>query len=322
MKVSELLEQRRRNWLELESLCSQMQNRRKKKMPADSIVRFSSLYRAACADLALADAYQLPPNTVQYLHQLVGQAHNQLYRSRKYQFSRWAEVLLVETPQKILNDPCVQFVFVVFWGLFILSAWFAYNETVWPQFGKQVLGEDQIEAMKNSFHNFEDFSWSTNVFRASFYIWNNAGIGLQCFAGSVVVIPGVALIAQNAVILGASFGVMFQPEAGQAGVNFRNFVTAHGPFELGAIVLAGAAGLRIGVSWLFTRGLTRLSSLRGSLWDAMPIACCATVLFILAAFIEAFISPSTLPWEIKAFIALFASTLMTFYFVVLGYPRN
>ncbi len=51
--------------------------------------RFSALYRAACADLALADAYQLPAETVRYLHQLVGRAHKQLYRSRSFNMSTW-----------------------------------------------------------------------------------------------------------------------------------------------------------------------------------------------------------------------------------------
>jgi len=77
MKVAELLELRRRNWQQLEQLCSQMENQRKRTMGAPAVARFAALYRAACADLALADSYQLPPNTDQYLHRLVGRAHNQ-----------------------------------------------------------------------------------------------------------------------------------------------------------------------------------------------------------------------------------------------------
>jgi len=78
MKVALLLEKRRQNWQELEGLCTQLSMASKKKLPAAQVSRFATLYRAACADLALAYAYQLPQNTVQYLHRLVGQAHNQL----------------------------------------------------------------------------------------------------------------------------------------------------------------------------------------------------------------------------------------------------
>src|SRR3954464_14564852 len=99
MKVAKLLDERRQNWRELELLCSQLEGNRMRKLGAPVVSRFASLYRAACADLALADAYQLPPNTVQYLHQLVGRAHNQLYRSQSFQTSGWSQELFVDLPR-------------------------------------------------------------------------------------------------------------------------------------------------------------------------------------------------------------------------------
>ena len=132
MKVAELLETRRKNWQELERLCGQLQGRRKRDVMPDVIIRFADLYRGACADLALADAYQLPPNTVQYLHLLVGRAHNQLYRSRPFDLATWGNLLLHDVPQAIFKDRCVQLAFVLFWGVFILSALLAYNKEIWP----------------------------------------------------------------------------------------------------------------------------------------------------------------------------------------------
>ena len=96
MKVAELLELRRKNWQELERLCDRLQHSRSRRFAATDLSRFASLYRAACADLALADSYQLPPKTVQYLHRLVGRAHNQLYRSHNFDFSAWGKLLFEE----------------------------------------------------------------------------------------------------------------------------------------------------------------------------------------------------------------------------------
>src|SRR6187551_1860905 len=121
MKVIDLLERRRENWQQLERMCDQVQAGPGKSLPPADVSRFGALYRAACADLALAYAYQLPQNTVQYLHRLVGRAHNQLYRSRKFEVKKWAEMLLFDVPQTIFRDRCVQIMFCVFWGLFILS---------------------------------------------------------------------------------------------------------------------------------------------------------------------------------------------------------
>ena len=81
-------------------------------MTSQMVVRFTSLYRAACADLALADENHLPQNTVNYLHQLVGRAHNQLYRSRPFDYESWKQTMFVDVPQRIFNDGCVQLAFL------------------------------------------------------------------------------------------------------------------------------------------------------------------------------------------------------------------
>jgi len=87
-------------------------------------------------------------------------------------------------------------------------------------------------------------------------------------------------------------------------------------------VLSAGAGLRIGISWLATGGLTRESSLRKTAEEAMPIMGAAIGLFFLAAMIEGFLSPSSAPYWIKAIVAMLSSGLLMFYFVILGFPRR
>ncbi len=85
MKVAAILEKRQAQWAELEQLCDSIGKvSRDSESGARTVARFAALYRSACADLALADAYQLPPGTVTYLHRLVGRAHNRLYRSKRF----------------------------------------------------------------------------------------------------------------------------------------------------------------------------------------------------------------------------------------------
>src|SRR5689334_23627591 len=152
MKVIDLLERRRPNWQELERLCERTNAASGSLTPAD-VSRIGSLYRAACADLALAYAYQLPQNTVQYLHRLVGRAHNQLYRSRRFELAKWTRTLIFEVPKQIFNDRCVQVVFCLFWGLFILSAYLAYSKTAWPSFAEHVLTADGISGLEKMYEN-------------------------------------------------------------------------------------------------------------------------------------------------------------------------
>lgn len=321
MKVAELLARRRENWQQLERLCDQVASRGKRSLGATVISRFAALYRAACADLALANAYQLPPNTVQYLHRLVGRAHNQLYRSRNFEANRWAKLLLHDTPQRIFNDRCMHFAFVLFWGVFLMSAYLA-NSDSWPEFTNQFFEPGTKESMEAMFANpINGRAWEENVKMAAFYIQHNTTIGIQCFVTCLLIVPGLIVVTYNAAQLGAAFGYMFRPEVA-AGENFRHFVTAHGPFELTAIVLSAGAGLRLGLAWIRTDGLTRRASLTKSATESMPMIFAAIILFFLAAMIEGFISPSGLPYWVKAALAILCSGLLMFYFVVLGFPRG
>ncbi|MFT5526985.1 MAG: putative membrane protein SpoIIM required for sporulation [Pirellulaceae bacterium] len=322
MKVAELLEKRRQNWQELETFCESFKSRRKAGISPQDHARFAALYRAACADLALADSYQLPPNTVQYLHRLVGRAHNQLYRSKRFDFAMWNKMLLQDVPQAIFNDRCVQLMSCVFWGLFFISAWLAYSPEAWPGYAEQMIGDTGIDRLETSFaQEINGRDPTQDIIMASFYIRHNTTIGLQCFVGGLLVIPGMFITGQNAVALGASFGYMFRPDVPQ-GKNFIEFVTAHGPFELTAIVLSAGAGLRLGMSWIVTNGMTRLASLEDTAQKAMPVMAAAMLCFFFAALIEGFISPSALPYFIKATVAVLSSGALMFYFVVLGFPRE
>jgi uncharacterized membrane protein SpoIIM required for sporulation len=340
MKVSDILDRRRENWHELEQLALRAERQWQRPMTALELLRLATLYRAACADLALADAYQLPPNTVQYLHRLVGRAHNQLYRTRKFDWQRWRKALLEEVPRRIFHDRCVQMMFALFWGVFVVMLILAARDA---EFARQVVGP-QLLNMLQDMHQSAPGSHAPlgNPQMASFYIQHNTTIGLQCFAGGLLIIPGIAVTVFNAAHLGAIFGYMASPEVPD-GSSFFHFVTAHGPFELTAIVLSAGAGLRLGMAWLDTQvhradrtvdrevgkenappsgPLTRESSLRQAAAKTMPLMGAAMVLFFLAALIEGFLSPSILPYWLKASVCVFSILLLVFYFVVLGFPKR
>jgi uncharacterized membrane protein SpoIIM required for sporulation len=326
MKVADLLEIRRANWHQLEELCAKMEGLTgTRALTPQMTVRAASLYRAACADLALADAYQLPPNTVAYLHRLVGRAHNQLYRSRGFDARRWVRVLLRDVPQRVFRDRCVQLAFVLFWGIFVLSGFIAYHDDWWPGYAELVSDEDETGFLEQLEHSFSRpvarNSASENAAMAGYYIFHNTGIGLRCFAGGLLILPGLFHTIFNAALLGAAFGYMARPDVyAEEGRNFFNFVTAHGPFELTAIALSAGAGLRLGMAWIITLGMRRSDHLELHAKRALPVMGCAALLFFGAAFIEGFISPSTAPYWLKASVAVVTTCLLIVYFFILGLP--
>lgn len=326
MRIAQKMKDRQPQWEELEKLCDAMELGGKTNRAvggqysgAEGIARFASLYRSACADLALADAYQLPPATVAYLHRLVARAHNQLYRANRINPRRWLDILFSEAPKRIFQDPCVRISSVVFFGLFCLSMYFAFQENQFPGYAEIMAGDQALQQAEASFEDPLDAGFGHYVTMSGFYIQHNTGIGLRCFAWGILIIPCLYVLASNAIQLGAVFGYMARSET-SSGDHFFEFVTAHGPFELTAIALAAGAGLRLGVGLFATAGLTRLDSVRENASRAVPIMSASAMLFVLAAFTEGFLSPSPAPYVIKVMWAIFSSGLISFYFVILGFP--
>jgi uncharacterized membrane protein SpoIIM required for sporulation/uncharacterized RDD family membrane protein YckC len=278
--------------------------------------RFATLYRAACADLALADAYHLPEATVGYLHHLVARAHLRFYRRLGLSWRRIAHQVLVEVPGRLYGDGCLRTALLTFYGTFLLSALLGWAD---PAAAQGYLGEGMVDDLKDMYAEPPNRrSAGDGAAMYGFYISNNVGITLACFASGIFAGIGSLLwLAANGVFLGFCFGYMTSVDASTR-LHFFEFVTAHGPFELTGIALGGAAGLRLGLGLIRTRGLPRLASLMRSARESVPIIAVAAVLVATAAPIEAFISPSGLPWAVKGTVAVLSALVLAFYLVVLG----
>lgn len=324
-RSSDNLTKQRERWQRLENLLEKITARNLRGLPGGQLLELSTLYRSACADLAMSDQNRLSPETVAYLHNLVGRAHNRIYRSGGFSYRRWTQVVFHDAPQQIFADRCVHVCALLFFGLFILAAYVAWDQSSFPGIGERILGGQQINRLEEMYTEV-DFSKADSmsdgrIAMVAFYIQHNTSIGLSCFAKGPLVIGGLWETAYNATILGSSFGYMARAET-PGGDSFLHFVTAHGPFELTAIALAAAAGLRIGIGWIFTGGLSRGASLRLQAAKAVPVISASVVLFFLAALTEGLLSPSSVPYFLKAFFGMLSSTALMYYFVILGYPSE
>src|SRR4051794_4311583 len=244
MRVADRLSQRETSWRELDRLLARLDSQPMRRAGVAEVLRLGELYRSACTDLMLAEAHDLPRDTVGYLHTLVGRAHNAVYRAKGFRFTEWGAILFGEVPRQIRTDPAVRLSALVFWGGFLLCALLAAGR---PGFAQAVLTEPFIEQMESMYSQpldqLKEGRQRDDSLMAGFYIQHNASIGLQCYAyGLFFGLGSLYQLASNGMILGSVFGHMATTPHS---ANFYTFVTAHGPFELTAIVLAGAAGLRL-----------------------------------------------------------------------------
>ena len=308
MRVADRLTQREASWRELDRLVDQMSDRSIRRTNPADVLRLGQLYRGVCSDLMLAESYDLPRDTVAYLHGLVGRAHNALYRAQGFRFRDWGRILFDTAPRTLRSDPALRLAAAVFVLSFLICALVAAAQ---PAFARQVVGEKFVEAIDHMYSRpVDSLSKETqgrdDTAMAGYYIQHNTSIGLQCFAWGILFgVGSLFQLLSNGIVLGTLFGHMaVSPHAG----NFYTFVTAHSSFELTAVVVAGAAGLRMGWGLIYTQGQSRTASLRREATRALPALGASVVLFVLAAFIEGFVSASPLPYWVKACVAILSAS--------------
>jgi uncharacterized membrane protein SpoIIM required for sporulation len=154
----------------------------------------------------------------------------------------------------------------------------------------------------------------------AFYIKNNVGVAFQCFAGGVLAgLGSVFFLAYNGAFAGAVAGYL---TARGLSPTFYAFISTHSAFELTAIVLSGAAGLRIGHAILAPGRVTRTQSLVQAGHDSAVLLSGVTAMLLVAAAIEAFWSSAAwLPPAVKYSVAAACWTAVIAYLTLQGRQR-
>jgi uncharacterized membrane protein SpoIIM required for sporulation len=158
---------------------------------------------------------------------------------------------------------------------------------------------------------------TTDWMMFGFYIRHNISVAFQCFAGGLFAgLGSLFFLAFNGAFGGALAG--FLTERGLSST-FYSFIVTHSAFELTAIVLSGAAGLRIGHALLAPGRLTRSQSLVDASRESAVLLYGVMALLVIAAAVEAFwSSASWLPHSVKYSVAAVCWAAVLGYFTLQG----
>jgi uncharacterized membrane protein SpoIIM required for sporulation len=279
-------------------------------------------YRRLCQSLALAADRHYSPTLVDRLNRLALGGHHALYQNRRRQTHRVVEFLLGGFPALVREE----------WRLVLAGTLLFFGPLlalivvlqVFPEFVHYLLTPEQIAG----FHEMYDPAArrlgmreaDTSVFMFGFYIWNNVRIGFQTFAGGLAFgVGAIWFLASNGVVIGAVAGYLTQIGYSET---FWSFVAGHSSFELLAIVLSGAAGLRLGMALIAPGNVTRKAALMAAAKPAVRMMYGAALMFFVAAFVEAFWSPlREVPYEVKISAGVGGWVALLAYFGFLGRAR-
>jgi uncharacterized membrane protein SpoIIM required for sporulation len=119
-------------------------------------------------------------------------------------------------------------------------------------------------------------------------------------------------------MLGSFTGFFAQYDVG---LQANSIIWIHGAFEIFVIIVCGAAGLIVGKSLLFPATFTRLQSVRRGFWDGLKIAFSTLPFFLVAAFLESYITRYTqMPLPLALSIVTVCACVIVFYYVI--YPKT
>ena len=251
-------------WNELENALNRLRNRRRRLADEHPLSgeRIAELYRRACEHLALARARAYPAHLIERLDQLTSDAHQVIYQHRELGLNRLRRLFAVEFPRAVrAHAPYVWIALVVFALPTLVLGVLVYHRPdlilsiVSPE--TAAMFEQMYSDAAESIGRRRDASSDWAMF--GFYIRNNISVSFQCFASGLFAgVGSLFYLAVNGIFGGAVAGYLTERGLGST---FYSFVVTHAAFELTAIVLSGAAGLRIGHAWLAPGRQTRIHAL-------------------------------------------------------------
>jgi len=304
-------------WQELESLLDRVLGRRTPvgRPPPVRPERIAALYRRACEQLALARARSYPAYLLDRLDRLTADAHQVIYQQRELGFGMLARIVTRDFPRAVRAD--ARYVWLAT-ALFVLPA-LVLGPLVYldPNLVLSVVDVATAAQFEQMYAESAESIGRTREAGSDwlmfgFYIRNNIGVAFQCFASGLAAgLGSVFYLVYNGALLGAIAGYL--TERGLS-ATFYSFVVTHAAFELTAIALAGAAGLKLGHSLLAPGRRTRGQSLVAAAKECVVIVYGVAAMLIIAAALEAFWSSAGwVPHAIKYSVAGF------FWFAVFAY---
>lgn len=310
MREASFVKQNKEKWLVFENAL----HNNSKINPDD----LASYYIHLTNDLAYAQTYYPESKTLLYLNSLASQAHQKIYITKRESknkiitFWKYEFPLFFRSYQKTLLYTFL--IFMVAVGIGVIST---LND---DSFVRLILGDAYVNMTIENIEKGEPmavYKSGSNIGSFLGITINNIRVAIIAFAFGVIFSVGtVYILFSNGIMLGAfitffyNYGILEKTST----------VWLHGTIEISVIVIAGCAGLVMGNSFLFPKTYSRRVAFTKGAKDGLKIVVSTIPFFIIAGFIEGFITRygEQMPWILSYSIIGCSLFLILFYYVI--YP--
>jgi uncharacterized membrane protein SpoIIM required for sporulation len=286
VNLDRFIAERRPSWDELDSLLTGAKNR-PERIGAERMRRLGSLYRSAAADLAVARRKFPAEQTVSALEDLVGRAHTVVYGAGVRRESA-VDFLVHGYWRRVRERPAL----LAIAALLLLGPGVAAGTWGWQDPGgagallpstSEAVARPRPEGSDVGLSSGERASVSAGIFT------NNIKVTFAAVAGGITLgLLTAGVLIFNGVLVGVVTGVGVAAGNGSVLVEL---IVPHGVLELSCIIVAGAAGLRMGWALVDPGRRPRAQALATEARAAVEVVLGTAVWLVVAGLTEGLVTP-------------------------------
>ncbi|GAA0872261.1 stage II sporulation protein M [Gangjinia marincola] len=280
----------------------------------------SALYLEITDHLSYAQTFYPKSNTLLYLNQLSSRAHQKIYKTKRESRGRIVSFFLKEFPLSFYQHRKQLLFSVVFFALFTVIGVFSASQD--GDFVRMILGDQYVNMTLQNIENGDPMAVYKKANEMNMFIGitiNNIRVALFAFVcGIFLGIGTLFIVMRNAIMLG-SFQYFFY-DKGLLWESVRT-IWIHGTIEISVIIIASCAGLVMAKYMFFPNTYRRLDAFVIGVKEGLKIVVSTIPLFIVAGFLEGFVTRHTeMPDWLAINIIGLSFALIVYYYVIL--PRQ
>lgn len=311
MKEIVFVERNSRRWKEFEGLLKSQSN--------TTPDRMSELFIQITDDLAYARTHYPESTVTGYLNSLALLSHQRIYRNKKIKKGRILHFWKTEYPLLIhANRRYILYALLIFLtaiGIGMLSA--AHDAA----FVRLIMGDSYVNMTLENISKGDPLAVYKQANSSAMFLGitiNNVYVAFRTVIMGLIFIVGAVLsLLQNGIMIGAFQYFFYEHHLVKESVET---IYLHGTFELFSIVMAGAAGIIIGSGFMFPGTYSRYESFKHKVIIASKLLIGIIPLFIIAGFIEGFITRLTY-WPEWAKLSIIGGSALFILFYFFIYPE-
>ncbi len=299
-------------WTRLEVL-SRQARRRRPQLSAAELDEFVSLYQQTSSHLSHARTNFDDPALIMRLTRIVADANGALHGSRGNAVRGFLHFFGFTFPAAVWGARwfVVIAALLTFVPAVVMGTWLGISDRAVDSVADEAAQQAYVTEDFEAYYSSEPAAqFSTEV------LVNNIQVSFLAFALGIAFCVGTAyVLAFNGVNAGIAAGLFYN--VGEPSL-FWGLILPHGLLELSAVVIAGAAGLRLGWAVISPGDRRRTAAVAMEGRRSVAIIIGLALVFVVAGIIEGFVTPSSLSTPARVGVGVVAFVAFVLYVVNRG----